>query len=53
MEYDEWSTWVFRCWFASGERGRLVVHAACEYDAWVSFSVLSGIQVSFDGLERW
>jgi hypothetical protein len=44
---------VFRCWFASGGSGKLVVHAACEYDAWVSFSVLTGIKVNLDGLERW
>lgn len=51
MDYEEWSTWVFRCWFASGGRGRLVVHAACEYDAWVSFRVLTGISVNLDELE--
>jgi hypothetical protein len=43
---------VFRCWFASGELGKVVVYAACEYDAWVSFRVLTGINVSLDGLER-
>ena len=51
MDYEEWSTWVFRCWFASGGFGRVVVHAACEYDAWVSFRVLTGINVNLDGLE--
>lgn len=53
MVYDEWSTWVFRCWFASGGFGRVVVHAACEYDAWVSFRVLTGINVNLDGLEHY
>jgi len=30
-----------------------VVHAACEYDAWVSFRVLTGFDVSLDGLEHY
>lgn len=48
-----WSKWLFRCWFEGGGRGQVVVYAACEYDAWVSFRVLTGIVVDLDGLERW
>lgn len=51
MDYELWSTWVFRCWFSGGDQGRVVVYAACEYDAWVSFRVLTGIRVSLDGLD--
>ena len=53
MDYGEWSTWVFRCWFSGGGRDRVVVHAACEYDAWVTFCVLTGVRVDLDGLEHY
>lgn len=42
---DDWSCWVFSCVFESGRVGEVVVHAACEYDAWVVFEVVSGIRV--------
>lgn len=50
---DSWSKWLFRCVFEDGGSGRVVVYAACEYDAWVTFSVLTGIRVSLEGLEHW
>lgn len=30
----------------------MMIYAACEYDAWVSFRVLTGLVVDLDGLER-
>ena len=49
-EFD-WSCWVFSCLFDSGGVERVVVYASCEYDAWVSFRVLTGLRVDLDGLE--
>ena len=48
---DPWSTWVFPMVFESGRTGEVVVHAACEYDAWVTFSVVSGIRVELEWFE--
>lgn len=31
---------------------RMVVFAACEYDAWVTMSLLSGVSVDLEGLFR-
>ena len=53
MDYPEWSTWMFRCRFESGGLSEVVVFAGCEYDAWVSFGLLTGIRVCLDGLEHW
>ena len=52
-EYYTWSEWVFRCVFEDSGRGVMRVFAACEYDAWVSFTVLTGIKVNLEGLEHW
>jgi hypothetical protein len=49
---DSWSKWLFRCVFEDGSLGKMVVYAECEYDAWVTFRVLTGIRVDLDGLER-
>ena len=49
---DSWSKWLFRCVFHDGSLGKMVVYAGCEYDAWVTFRVLTGIRVDLDGLER-
>ena len=52
-EYYDWSEWVFRCVFKDSGKGVMRVYAACEYDAWVSFTVLTGIRVNLEGLEHW
>ena len=43
---------MFECVFEFGDSGRVLVWAECEYDAWVSFSVLTGIRVGLEGLEH-
>lgn len=50
---SSWSQWIFSCLFDDGEVGSVVVYARCEYDAWVSFRVLTGIVVSLEGLDHW
>jgi hypothetical protein len=52
-DFYGWSEWVFRCVFEEGGRRVVRVFAACEYDAWVSFTLLTGIEVNLDGLEHW
>jgi len=52
-DFYGWSEWVFRCVFEDSPRRVLRVFAACEYDAWVSFSLLTGIRVNLEGLEHW
>ena len=39
--------------FEDSGKGVMRVYAACEYDAWVSFTVLTGIKVNLEGLEHW
>lgn len=46
-----WGTWLFRLFTTSGVE-RVVVHARCEYDAWVTVSVLKDLQVDLWGLSR-
>lgn len=46
-----WGTWLFRLLTTSGVE-RVVVHARCEYDAWVIVSVLRGLQVDLSGLSH-
>ena len=53
LDRNEWSKWLFRCVFVDGSLGKMVVYAACEYDAWVTFRILTGINVNLDGLEHY
>jgi len=50
--YYGWSEWVFRCVFEEGGKRVLRIFAACEYDAWVSFRLVTGIYVDLDGLKH-
>ena len=56
MDEDDfygWSEWVFRCFFEESGKRVVRVFAACEYDAWVTFSFMTGLSVNLDGLEHW
>ena len=48
-----WSQWRFRFYFEGGDRGVMLVWAGCEYDAWVTMRVLTGVRVSLEGLDHW
>jgi len=52
-DFYGWSEWVFRCVFEEGGRRVVRVFAACEYDAWVTFSLMTGLSVDLSGLEHW
>lgn len=39
--------------YSKGSGRVMRVFAACEYDAWVSFTLLTGIKVNLEGLEHW
>jgi hypothetical protein len=52
-DFYGWSEWVFRCVFEEGGRRVVRVFAACEYDAWVTFSFMTGLSVDLSGLEHW
>lgn len=52
-DFYGWSEWVFRCVFEESGRSVMRVFAVCEYDAWVTFTLMTGIQVNLDGLEHW
>ena len=52
-DFYGWSEWVFRCVFEEGGRRVVRVFAACEYDAWVTFTLITGLSVDLSGLEHW
>ena len=46
-----WGHWLFRLFTLSGVE-RVHVYAACEYDAWVTISLLRGLSLDLEGLSR-
>ena len=52
-DFYGWSEWVFRGVFEEGGRRVVRVFAACEYDAWVTFTLITGLSVDLSGLEHW